>query len=78
MAVMVSIDGHEVEWAEVLRELKSGEELLLTQAGTPVARVVAVSQAAGTKRIGGEDAGKIVIADDFDELPEWLLDAFES
>lgn len=78
MAVTVSIDGHEAEWKEALRSVRRGEEVLLTEGGTPVARLVAAEQPRAVSRRGGEDAGKIVIADDFDMLPEWLLDAFES
>lgn len=78
MAVTVSIDGHEAEWNEALRSVRRGEEVFVTEGGTPVARLLPAGPPGGTYRRGGQDAGKVVIADDFDPLPEWLLDAFES
>ena len=78
MAVTVSIDGHEAEWKEALRSVRRGEEVLVTEGGTPVARLLPAGPPVAVHRRGGEDAGKVVIADDFDALPEWLIDAFES
>ncbi|MGH2632460.1 MAG: type II toxin-antitoxin system Phd/YefM family antitoxin [Tepidiformaceae bacterium] len=66
MAVTVSIDGHEAEWDEALRGVRRGEEVLLTEGGRPVARLIPAEPARQIRRRGGEDAGKISIADDFD------------
>jgi prevent-host-death family protein len=78
MVVTVSIDGHEAEWKEALRSVRRGDEVLVTEGGTPVARLLPAGPPVAVHRRGSEDAGKVVIADDFDVLPEWLLDAFES
>ena len=70
MVVTVSIDGHEAEWRDALRSVRLGEEVLVTERGTPVARLLPAHSLRATQRRGGEDAGKIVIADDFDTLPD--------
>lgn len=61
----------------------NGEEVILTREGKPPVRLVPVGkpgdrQAArepGKRRLGLAK-GKIRMAEDFDETPEWLIDAF--
>ena len=64
----------------LLRRAASGEEIILTESGTPLARLVALPPAEGKppKRVGGQLAGRgFWIADDFNApLPPGLLDAF--
>ena len=66
------------DFAELLRRVLSGEEVILSQAGTPVARIVPLTNQP-LPRIPGLDRGKVVIAPDFDEpLPEDVLNDFLS
>lgn len=57
-----------------------GESFVIAKSGTPVARLVPLSEPAQEKkkiRFGGME-GKIHIPDDFDwSTPQWLIDAFE-
>lgn len=64
------------DFAELLSRVLAGEEVVLSQAGTPVARIVPVTRQP-SPRTPGLDRGKVVIAPDFDEpLPEEVLDNF--
>ncbi|MEA5599000.1 MAG: type II toxin-antitoxin system Phd/YefM family antitoxin [Richelia sp. RM2_1_2] len=64
------------DFAELLRRVLAGEEVVLSQAGNPVARIVPVTRQP-SPRIPGLDRGKVVIAPDFDEpLPEDVLNDF--
>ncbi len=53
----------------------SGEETILTKSGKPMARLIPFKKK--TTRKPGRLKGKIVISDDFDETPEWLIKSFE-
>ena len=55
----------------------SGEELILTKAGKPIARLTPMKPAHQSRRLGLLD-GELQIPDDFNApLPETLLNAFE-
>lgn len=75
---MYSVEVPEVqaEFAELLRRVLSGEEVIISQAGIPVARIVPFAEQA-LPRIPGLDRGKVNIAPDFDApLPEEVINAF--
>ena len=57
--------------ARVLR----GEEIIIGKAGKPVAKLVKYERSE-TQRRPGAMAGRITIADNFDELPEDIAAAF--
>lgn len=64
------------DFAELLRRVLSGEEVIISQAGTPIARVVPIV-GQSSPRISGLDKGKVIIAPDFDApLPENILNDF--
>jgi len=66
------------DFGELLRRVLSGEEVILSQDGTPVARIVPFSQQP-LPRIPGLDHGKVVIASDSNsQLPEDILKDFLS
>ena len=63
--------------SQLLRRVEAGEEITIRRGAVPIARLVPVRPTA--KRRLGEDAGRFVVPDDFDEpLDEDLLTAFES
>ncbi len=65
-----------VDFADLLRRVLAGEEVILSQAGTPVARIVPLTDQS-LPRIPGLDRGKVVIAPNFNEpLPEDVLNDF--
>lgn len=62
--------------SKLLDRVEQGEEIVLGRAGRPVARLLAY-QPRRSPRVPGRLAGKIDMAPDFAETPEWLIDAFE-
>jgi prevent-host-death family protein len=76
---MVTVNIHEAKTnlSKLLVRVSAGEEIIITRAGTPVARLVAVSPQLA-ERQPGRLAGQLRIAPDFDDpLPEDLLAEFE-
>jgi len=75
---MYSVEFPEVQadLAELLSRVLSGEEVIISQAGTPIARIVPIKEQS-LPRIPGLDRGKVEIAPDFDApLPEDILNDF--
>ena len=62
--------------SRLLEETMAGEEIVIAKAGKPVARLMPYVNANEPRKFGAW-AGKVRIADDFDELPEDVLDLFE-
>lgn len=72
----LEIPESQAEFAELLRRVLQGEEVIISQAGTPIARIVPISEQT-LPRIPGLDRGKVTISPDFDApLPDDILDAF--
>jgi prevent-host-death family protein len=57
----------------LIDRVEQGQTLTLTRHGKPVARIVPIPE-----RRPGMLKGRIGMANDFDETPDWLIDAFES
>jgi antitoxin (DNA-binding transcriptional repressor) of toxin-antitoxin stability system len=70
----ITLQTAEKSWAEILQKAIAGEEVIIERDGTPVAKVMPYT----TKEDWfGMDEGKGWIADDFDEMPQDLINAFE-
>jgi prevent-host-death family protein len=62
--------------SRLLRQVMTGDEVVITRGGVPVARLVPVHMRG--RRVLGIDEGAIELSDDFDApLPDDVLDAFE-
>ena len=75
---MKTVNVHEAKThlSRLLARVARGEEVVIARAGKPIARLVPV--APKRERVLGFDAGRIVIADNFDAaLPEEILMGFE-
>lgn len=75
---MASVNVYEAKThlSRLLRRVKSGEEIVIAEAGKPVARLVPIEPAGSTRVLGG-DEDTVVLVDDFDApLPAELIDAF--
>ena len=75
---MVEVNVHEAKThlSRLLARVATGEEVLISRAGRPVARLVPVEKAR-RRRVPGRDRGKGWIADDFDApLPRHVLALF--
>jgi prevent-host-death family protein len=64
---MIEVNIHEAKThlSRLLAKVEQGEEIVIARSGEPVAKIVAIERT-GTKRILGQDAGRVEIADDFD------------
>ncbi|MGH9898340.1 MAG: type II toxin-antitoxin system Phd/YefM family antitoxin [Pyrinomonadaceae bacterium] len=74
---MFEVNAYEADLSHLLERVASGEEILISKAGVPVARLVP-AQIVSPPRVLGQDVGKGWIADDFDmPLSDDLKAAFE-
>jgi prevent-host-death family protein len=77
MVVMVirNISRAKAELSSLVEQVQHGEEVILTRAGKPVARLIGYRGAARPRQPGAL-AGTIRIAPDFDTLPHDMAEAF--
>ncbi|MDT0381970.1 type II toxin-antitoxin system Phd/YefM family antitoxin [Streptomyces sp. RKND-216] len=62
-------------FSRILEQVATGEDVVISKAGTPVAKVVPLRPT--VRRTGrGSLRGQIHLHDDFDELPDDLAEAF--
>lgn len=73
---MINVHDAKSNLSDLLRRVERGEEIVVARAGKPVAKLVPYT--APAPREPGRWAGRIVIADDFDETPEELVASFEN
>lgn len=73
MDTKVNVHEAKTHLSKLLQRVMNGESIIIAKAGKPIA-VLAPVEAAPEPRIPGNDAGKVVIAADFDApLPEFEL-----
>ena len=75
MTQTVSVDEAQDKLPDLLAEALAGNEVIITEHGTPVARLVPVVAHSKKKRVAGLNRGAISTSEDFDEpLPDefWL------
>ena len=78
MTTVVNVHEAKTHLSRLLDRAAGGEEIVVARAGKPVARLVALAGAPPSPpRTPGQLRGRIHLANDFDELPRWLVDAFE-
>lgn len=76
---MTSVDVCEVgiRLARLLERVAVGDEIIITRAGEPVAKLVGYREERKGPRVSGTDKGKIWMSEDFDEFtPELEQDFF--
>lgn len=61
--------------SRILELVESGDEVVISRAGRPVARLVPIHRGAHRASYGSL-RGKVRIHEDFDELPDDIADAF--
>ncbi|HYQ78880.1 MAG TPA: type II toxin-antitoxin system prevent-host-death family antitoxin [Solirubrobacterales bacterium] len=62
--------------SKLVERVEAGEEVVITRRGKPAARLVPERRGEGFASLAGSWKDRIRIADDFDELPDDLADAF--
>ncbi len=73
--MMTNIHQAKSQLSRLIERTVAGEEVIISKAGKPIARLVPYTQKKRPRRLGLLK-GKIRIARDFDELPEELAAAF--
>lgn len=78
MPLQVNIHEAKTHLSSLLARVnEEGEEIIISRAGEPIARLLPVRKVPG-KRVPGSAKGKITVAHDFDApLPKSVLKAFE-
>ena len=80
MSITITTDEAQSRFTELLARVRGGEaeEVIIAEDGVPVARLTPMTEEPPKRRVPGMDAGKVVIAPDFDApLPDEILNAFE-
>lgn len=74
---MAQVNMHEAKsrLSSLIERAEAGEEIVIARAGKPAVKLVPVGEELKPREFG-QDAGKIWIADDFDEPDEELIDSF--
>lgn len=73
---LVNVQEAKTHLSRLLEQVEAGEEVIISRAGKPVARMTAWTPPP-TPRIPGGDVGQVRIGEDFDApLPEDLREAF--
>jgi antitoxin (DNA-binding transcriptional repressor) of toxin-antitoxin stability system len=70
-----NISEAKAELSALIDAVQKGNEVIIAKAGKPVAKLVAFHGPAGPRKPGSM-AGEILIAPDFDDLPDDIQDAF--
>jgi len=73
----VNIHAAKTHLSRLVEQAASGEEIVIAKAGKPIAKLGPLGGARRNKRRLGLLAGRLTVADNFDEpLPPDVLDAF--
>jgi prevent-host-death family protein len=62
--------------SQLVERAEAGEEIVVARNGKPVVRLVPVARPNSFRSIRGIWRGQVHIADDFDELPDDIAEAF--
>lgn len=73
--MLVNMHEAKTHLSRLVERAASGEEIVIGRAGKPVARLVPFRDVR-RPRVPGSLRGKLQVAPDFDETPEWLVEAF--
>jgi antitoxin (DNA-binding transcriptional repressor) of toxin-antitoxin stability system len=77
MAITINVPEVTSTIPELLNQAQLGEEVVIADAGVPIARLIPIPKSA-SPRIPGQDKGKVAIAKDFNDLLPYELDLTRS
>jgi prevent-host-death family protein len=69
----IDLNQTQAQLSDLVREAARGEDVILTEGGEPVAKIIPISRARGP-RVFGSAKGLIQMSDDFDEPLEDFRD----
>jgi prevent-host-death family protein len=75
---MAQVGMHEAKTklSQLVERAEAGEEIIIARNGKPVARLIPVARTNSFASVYGALRGQIHMADDFDELPDDIAEAF--
>ncbi len=75
---MTQVGMHEAKTklSQLVERAEAGEDIVIARNGKPVARLVPVVVTSSLASVRGAWRGRVQIADDFDELPDDVAEAF--
>ncbi len=73
--LITNVSEAKAQLSALIERVLAGEEIIIGRAGKPVAKLVRFERGE-ERRVPGALAGQIHMADDFDELPDDLQEAF--
>ena len=62
--------------SHLVERAEAGEDVVIARNGKPVARLVRVADTSSLSSVRGAWRDRVSVADDFDELPEDIAEAF--
>jgi prevent-host-death family protein len=62
--------------SQLVERAEAGEDIVLSRNGKPVARIVPIASTSSLAAVRGAWRDRLRIADDFDELPDDIAEAF--
>ena len=62
--------------AKLVERAEAGEDIVIARNGKPVARLIPVARKNSLEAVRGSWRGRVHIADDFDDLPDDIAEAF--
>jgi prevent-host-death family protein len=62
--------------SQLVERAEAGEDIVIARNGKPVARLVPVATASSLADVHGALRGRVEFADDFDDLPDDIAEAF--
>jgi prevent-host-death family protein len=77
MAIHVGMHEAKTTLSRLVEAAQAGEEVVIMRSGEPAVRLEPIKSNTARASLFGSLKGQIEIAEDFDELPEGLLEAFE-
>ena len=76
MPTHVNIHEAKTQLSKLLRRVEAGEDIVIARAGEPVARLTRFEAEDAAPRPLGTWRGRVEIAEDFDDLPEGVVEGF--
>ena len=75
---MTEVGMHEAKTklSQLVERAERGEEIVITRNGKPAVKLAPIPSATALASVRGAWRGQVLIADDFDELPDDIAEAF--